>query len=216
MQAVLIPEQRLAAISDHMITKPRFNSAKISHKEFDITAYLKTASGRSIENTIDKLLEDCFYEAFCELHAMLGNSCLGHTEVPESAVHESELPATRTNTETTTTITPPLPDLVPIPPDLVLRDETHGIPQSIVIEPVTKSHVQFTLAQTDEKPQPEQRQQEVKDVGNFRQTTESHQQKTNEINDQSCMRTERFACLMFEEAWSDAMRKIYLCLRPVS
>ena len=138
---------------------------------------------------------------------MLGNSCLEHTEVAETAVHKSELPATRTSTETTTTVTPPLPDLVPIPPDLVLRDETHAIPQSIVIEPVAKSHVQFTLTQVDDKPQLNCHR-DVKDVDNLRQTTESHQQNTNEINVQSCMQIEGFACLMFEEAWSDAMRKV--------
>ena len=90
------------------------------------------------------------------------------------------------------------------------------VPQSFVIEPISKSHVQFTLIQVDEKPQLDQHKQEVKDVDNFRQTAESHQQKTNEINAQSCMQTEKFACLMFEEAWSDAMRKFCVCLQPVS
>ena len=215
VQTVFMPEQSMAAIADHMITKPHFDSAKISHKEFDITAYLKTASGQTMENTIDKLLEDCFYDAFCDVHAMLDSNCLEQTEVPETTGQKSEPSETRQSTETTTTtVTAPLPDLVPIPPDLVLRGETRAVPQSFVIEPVSKSHVQFTLIQVDEEPQLDQHKQE--DVDNFRQTVELHQQKTNEINAQSCMQTEKFACLMFEEAWSDAMRKVCVCLEAVS
>ena len=217
VQTVVMPEHSMAAIADHMITKPHFDSAKISHKEFDIAAYLKTGSGQTMENTIDKSLEDCFCDAFCEVHAMLAGNCLEQTEVPETTGQKSEPPETRQSTETTTsTVTAPLPDLVPIPPDLVLRGETRAMPQSFVIEPISKSHVQFTLIQVDEKPQLDQHKQEVKDVDNFRQTAESHQQKTNEINAQSCMQTEKFACLMFEEAWSDAMRKFCICLQPVS
>ena len=217
VQTVLMPEQRITAIADHMITKPHFDCAKISHKEFDITANIKTASGQTMENTIDKLLEDCFCDAFCEVYAMLASNCLEQTEVPETTGQKSDPPETTQSTETTTTtVTAPLPDLVPIPPDLVLRGETRTVPQSFVIEPVSKSHVQFTLIQVDEKPQLDQHKQEVKDVDNFCQTAESHQQKTKEINAHSCMQTEKFACLMFEEAWSDAMRKFSVCLQPVS
>ena len=138
VQTVLMPGQRIAAIADHMITKPHFDCAKISHRELDITANIKTASGQTMENTIDKLLEDCFCDAFCEVHAMLAGYCLEQTEVPETTGQKSEPPETRQSTETTTpTVTAPLPDLVPIPPDLVLRGETHAVPESFVIEPVS-------------------------------------------------------------------------------
>ena len=186
----------MTSVTDHVITKPHFECNKISHNENDITSIIKTTNRQLIESTIDALLTECFNGAFSEVRTLLKSQNVKHTDVND---HQVAPPSTTIIDVSTINVAAPLPDLLYMPPDLILRNEMHVSPQPILVEPTSKSHIHLTLMHDDDNSQL-QRGEEISQNDSIQNTIQDKIQDDNlQLENKEASKSDGDSVLKIEE-----------------
>ena len=189
-----------------MITKSHYESSKLSHKERDIINIIKTTNQQLVESKIDKLVNECLNLALSEVRVLLKNQYVESVEV----THHMVAPPLTTITDVRTTASPPLPDLLCMPPDLVLRNDVHVLPQPVLIEPTTKAQSCLNVKQDGESPQFEHTHELIEDDSRNEVNLAQDVIQIKLRDDQQSM---KFLTSILEEAWFSAMRQVCVCSR---
>ncbi len=112
--------------------QPDFGSTNKSHRTFSVTEW------KSLEEWVEQLVEKCLTEAFHQISKIgSGSGKLG------SAVTDHQRTPLKSGDVDVTRVPAPLPDLLCVPPDVVLTHEVH---EKVIVksEPANKLHVRLT------------------------------------------------------------------------